>query len=115
MARGPTVGRKPDQQNKVRDAGQAETGRSGRRQHQEARLEVLPAKDRSLPHRATPAPNKKPPLPPVLVVRVRNTDARPPLRGVRRVEGAAEDPVGGGQEGDRKMEEPLEGQGPTGG
>jgi hypothetical protein len=31
------------------------------------------------------------------------------------VEGAAEDLVGGGQEGDREMEKPLEGPRPTGG
>jgi hypothetical protein len=51
----------------------------------------------------------------VLEVRERNTNTRPPLQGVCRVEGAAEDAVGGGQKRDWEMEEPLEGPGPSGG
>ena len=57
------MGRKPDFQSEVQDAGQAETGRSGRRQSQEARLEVLPAEDRSLPYRAIPELDKSRPTP----------------------------------------------------
>ena len=36
----------------------------------------------------------------------------PPLQGVTRVEAAAEDPVGGGEEGDREVERTVEGAGP---
>ena len=50
----------------------------------------------------------------MLVVPVPNADPGPPLQGVPRVEAAAEDPVGGGEEGDREMEGPVEGAGPPG-
>jgi hypothetical protein len=40
--------------------------------------------------------------------------ARPPLQGVRRVEGAAEDSLGGGRKGDWEVYEPLECPGTTG-
>jgi len=54
----------------VQDAEQAEAGRNGRGQPQEARLEVLPAVDRSLPHRAKPELDGEPTRCPVLVVLV---------------------------------------------
>jgi hypothetical protein len=109
------VGAEPDHQSEVQDAGPAETGWGGCRHFQEARLEVLPAEDRSLPYRAIPGLGEEAPHPSVLVVRERNTDARPPLQGVRRVEGTAEDALGRGQKGNWEMEEPLEGPGPAGG
>jgi len=49
------------------------------------------------------------------VVRETNTDVRSPLQGARRVEGPAKDPLGGGEKGNREVEEPLEGPGRTGG
>ena len=39
---------------------------------------------------------------------------RPPLQGVSGVEDAAEDPVGGGAEGDQEAEERVDGPGPNG-
>jgi hypothetical protein len=44
-----------------------------------------------------------------------DADKGPPLQVECGVEGPAEDPVGGGQEGNGKMEKPLDGAGPTGG
>jgi len=44
----------------------------------------------------------------VLVVSVPSTDERPPPQGVFEVEGTAEDPLGGGEGGDRTVEEPVE-------
>jgi len=43
-----------------------------------------------------------------------NPDPGPPLQGVPRVEAATEGPVGGGEEGDREVEGPVEGEGPAG-
>ena len=74
----------------------------------------LPAKDRPLPDWAIPELDEEPPHPSVLVVRERNTDTRSPLQGMRRVEGTAEGSLGGGQEGNGEVEEPLEGPRPTG-
>jgi len=42
------------------------------------------------------------------MVSVPLADERPPLQGVSRMEDAAESSVGGGTEGDREMEEPVE-------
>jgi len=41
-------------------------------------------------------------------------DSRAPLQGLSGVEGSADNPVDRGAEGDREMEEPLEGPGPSG-
>jgi hypothetical protein len=49
------------------------------------------------------------------VVPKRNTDARPPVQGVRHAEGIAEDDLGRGQKENWEMEERLEGPGPAGG
>ena len=51
----------------------------------------------------------------MLVVPVPDPDPGTPLQGVPGVEAAAEDPVGGGEEGDREVEGPVEDQGPPGG
>jgi len=83
-------------------------------QHQKASLAVLPAQDGALPDLAIPELDKKPPYTAMLVVPVPNTDPRSPLQGVPRMEAAAEDAVGGGEEGDWEVEGPVEGAGPTG-
>jgi len=41
-------------------------------------------------------------------------NGRPPLQGVPGMEDATEDSVGGGAEGDQKVEEPVDGSGPVG-
>jgi len=51
----------------------------------------------------------------VLVVPSPNTDPGAPFQGVSRVEDLAEDPVGGGEEGDWEVERPVEDPGPSGG
>jgi len=51
----------------------------------------------------------------MLVVPVPNADPGPSLQRVPRVEVAAEDPVGGGEEGDWEVEGSVEGAGPSGG
>ena len=48
----------------------------------------------------------------VLVAPVPDSDPGVPPQGVPRVEGPAEDPVGGGAEGDWEAEEPVEDSGP---
>jgi len=48
----------------------------------------------------------------MLVVRVPNADPGPPFQGVPRVEAAAEDPVGRGEEADWEVEGSVEGTGP---
>ena len=52
--------------------------------------------------------------PTVLVVPIPDADPRPPLQGAPGVKAAAEDPVGGGEEGDWEVEGPVEGTGPPG-
>jgi len=47
----------------------------------------------------------------VLVVSVPNADESPPPQGVSEMEGRAEDPLGGGEEGDRVVGEPVEDMG----
>ena len=44
---------------------------------------------------------------------VPDPDPRPPIQGVPRVETTADDPVGGGAEGDRKVEVQVEDPGPS--
>ena len=51
----------------------------------------------------------------MLVVPIPDADPGPPLQGVPRVEAAAEDPVGGGEEGDWEREGLVEGARPAGG
>jgi len=72
----------------------------GGRQHQEARLEVLPAEDRTRAHGTIPSVGQSAPRCLVLVVQVPLANERPPLQGVSGMEDAAEDSVGGGAEGD---------------
>jgi len=86
----------------------------GSREHQKARLAVLPAQDGALPDRAIPQLDKEPPHPAMLVVLVPNTDPGPPLQGVPGMETTAEDSVGGPKEGDGEVEGPVEGAGLTG-
>jgi hypothetical protein len=62
-----------------------------------ARLEVLPAEDRSLPHRAIPQLDDDPTHRSVLVVPVQDPNAGALLEGVPGVEGAAVDLLAGGQ------------------
>jgi len=85
------------------------------RQYQKARLEVLPAEDRTPPHMTIPALGEGPPRCPVLVVQVPLANERPHLQGLSGVEDAAEDSVGGGAEGDQKVEKQVDGPGPAGG
>jgi len=63
---------------------------------------------------AVPPLDKKPTHPAILVVPVPSSDSGAPLQGVSGVEGRTEDPVGGGVEGDREAEEPVEDPGPPG-
>jgi len=58
---------------------------------------------------AVPQLDEEPIYPAMLVVPVPNTDPGPPLQGVSKMEAAAEDPVGGGEEGDWEVEGPVEG------
>jgi len=111
----PTVGWWPDHQSQAQDAAPPAARQDGGWKFQEARLEVLPAEDRSLPHRAIPELDEEPAHRSMLVVPVQdaNTGALP--QGVLGVEGAAEDLVGGGQERDREGEEPLEDPGSASG
>ena len=51
----------------------------------------------------------------MLVVPAPDPDPGTPLQGVPGVEAAAEDPVGGGEEGDQEVEGLVEDQGPPGG
>src|SRR3978361_1508520 len=102
----------PSFQQEVQDAVRAATRQDGGWELQEACLEVLPAE---LPDRVIPQLDKKPAHCSVLVVPVQDANAGALPQGVPGVEGAAEDLVDGGQEGDGAMEEPLEGPGPSGG
>jgi len=68
----------------------------------QACLKVLPAEDRSPPHRAVPTLNEELAHHSVLVVSVPDADAGAPLQGVSRVEGPTNDPVGRGTEGSGK-------------
>jgi len=54
-----------------------------------------------------------PPRCPVLAVQVPLANERPPLQGVPGMEGAAKGALGGGAEGDGKVERPVEDPGPT--
>jgi len=111
---GPTVGWRPDLQEEVAHAEEPETRRRGSWQFQETCLAVLPDQDGALPDRAVPQLDEEPTHPAMLVVPVPDADPGPPLQGVPGVEAAAEDPVGGGEEGDREVEGQVEGAGPPG-
>jgi len=52
---GTSVGWGPDLEDEVPHAEEPKTRWRGGRQHQEARLEILPAEDRTRPHRTIPA------------------------------------------------------------
>ena len=104
-----------DLQGEIQDAEKPEAGQRGRREHQEARLAVPPDQDGALPYRAVPPLDEEPGYPAVLVVPIPDPDPGPPLQGVPQVKTAAEDPVGGGAEGDWEVEEPVEDLGPPGG
>jgi len=109
-----SVGRGLNLQEEIPYAGQPKARRRGSQQHQETRLSVLPAEDGALPNSAVPQLDKDPNHPTMLVVPVPNADPGPPLQVVPRVEAAAEDPVGGGEEGDQEVEGTVEGEGPAG-
>ena len=76
---------------------------------------VLPDQDVALPDGAVPQLDEESGHPAMLVVPVPESDARAPLQGVSGVEGAAEDPVGRGTEGDGGGERPVEDPEPLGG
>jgi len=68
--------------------------------------------DGALPHRAAPALDEGPACCSVLAVPAPDADTGPLVQGVPRVEAPADDPVGGGVEGDLEGEEPVEDPGP---
>ena len=76
-------------------------------------LEGLPAEVGPHTHRTVPSLGEGSALRIVLVVPEPHADKAPPLQGVLRVEGTAEDHVGGGEEGDWEVEEPVEDSGST--
>ena len=86
----------------------------GSREHQKTHLAVLPAQDGALPDPAISQLDKELPHPAMLVVSLPNTDPGPPLQGVPGMESAAEDSVGGPEEGDGEVEGTVEGTGLTG-
>jgi len=108
---GEEVGWRPDLQDKVPDAGKPEAGRHGGWEHQEACLAVLPDQDGALSNQAVPQLDEESAHPTMLVVPVPELDLGAPLQGVSGVEDPAEDPVGGGAEGDWEVED----SGPPGG
>jgi len=103
------VGWRPDLQEEIQDARKSETGWHSSWEVQEACLEVRPDKNGALPDGTVPALGESSPDSPVLVVPVANTDEGPPPQGVPEVEGAAEDLVGGGVQGDGEREAAVEG------
>jgi hypothetical protein len=110
--RSPPLGGKPGFSQEVQDAARTAAEQDSSRKYQEARLEVLPTKDRPLPHRAVPELGEEPGHRPVLVVPVCDADKGAYLQELPRVGDAAEDPVGGGVEGDWEGEEPVQDPGP---
>jgi len=81
---------------------------------QEACLKGLPAEIGTRAHWAVPALDQSQVLRTVLVVPEPEADEEPPLQGVSEVEGAAEDSVGGGEEGNGDVEESVEEPGSDG-
>jgi len=109
------MGRGPNLQEEVPVACKPVAQWYGSREHQKTSLAVLPAQDGALPDRAIPQLDKEPPHPAMLVVpALPNTDPGPPLQGVPGMETAAEDSVGGPEEGNGEVEGPVEGAGLTG-
>jgi len=106
--RGPTVGWRPDLQEKAQDAKEPEAGRHGGWEYQEARLEALPDEEMPLPHRAVSPVDEEPAYRSVLVVPVPDSDSRSPFQGVPRVGCRAEGLVGGGAETNWEVEESVE-------
>ena len=74
---------------------------------------VRVTENRARPHRIVPSLGQGSPHRSVLVVRVPLSDKRPPLQGVPGMEVVAKGDVGGGAEGDGKVEEPVEDPGPA--
>ena len=99
-------------QDEVADAEKPQARRHGSWEPQEACLAVLPDQDGALPDRAVPQLDEESAHPAMLVVPVPELDSGAPPQGVFRVEGPAEDPVGGGGEGDWEVEGPVENLGP---
>jgi len=81
----------------------------------EACLAILPDQDGALSNRTVPQLDEEPAHPAMLVVPTPEPDPEASLQGVTGVEGPAKDPVGGGAEGDREGEGPVEDPGPPGG
>ena len=108
------MGWRPDLQDEIPDAEKPEAGQHGIWEHQEACLAVLPDQDGALPVRAVPQLDEELAHPAMLVVPVPGSDPGAPLQGVSGVEGPAEDPVGGGAEGNWEGEGPVEGPRPPG-
>jgi hypothetical protein len=103
------MGGRPHLQEEVQDASLTEAVRKVRTQRQQARFKFLPSENRSLPHRAIPELGEEPSHLSALVVPVQETDARPPLPGMRHlVERPAEASLGGGHEVNREVETRLE-------
>jgi len=111
---GLAMGRRPHLQDEVPHVSEPKARWRRGRQHQETCLEVLPAEDRARPHRTVPALGDGSRHCPVLVVAVPLANERPPLQGVPGMEAAGKDAVGGGAEGDGKVEESVEDPGPSG-
>jgi len=107
MDRSATVGWRSSLQAEIQVSGNPQTGQHGCWKYQEARLAVLPAEGGALPHGKVPALGQESTRPPMLVVPVPLADKGAPLQGVSEVEGGAEDPLGGSEEGDRAVEEPV--------
>jgi len=109
------VGWRPDLQDEVPDAEMPEARRHGSWEHQEARLAVLPNQDGALPDRTVPQLDEESAHPAMLVVPIPELDSGAPIQGVTGVEGPAEDPVGGGAEGNWEGEGSVEDSRPPGG
>jgi len=110
---GAPVGWEPDLQTEEQDTEEPETRQHSCWEHQEACLAVLPGEDGALLNRTVPPLDEEPTHPPVLVVPVPVSDSGAPLQGVPGMKGPTEDPVGGGEEGDQEVQEPVEDPGST--
>ena len=108
------MGRRPHLQGEVPHAGKPKARWRRGQQHQEACLKVLPAKDRTRPHRTVPALGESSARCQMLVVQVPLANERPPFQGVSGMENAAVGSVGGGAEGNQEVEEQVDGPGPAG-
>jgi len=102
------MGWRPDLQEEIQNAEMPEAGWHGCWEHQQACLEVLSAEDGALSDRRISALDEITSNSPVLVVPMPQADKRSPLEEVSEVEGGAENPVGGGVQGDGKREGAVE-------